>query len=204
MNLLIRKNILFQNNEFIFSKTHKKMFNARREEKMFTRMSKGVLWVLVAAVVIGGFVGMAEEVGIGLLIWLGGLVLIWGLGVFVELINNILDIKKILQSISSTGSMGNSNVGSYGSMGYNMNTSKQSGWNETTWYCNHCGTPNSSDATRCAGCGTLRPNSGKPSLASAAAQMGNSRETQTGWYCRYCGSKNNATSRVCIGCGKDK
>lgn len=63
---------------------------------MFTRMSKGVLWVLVAAVVIGGFVGMAEEVGIGLLIWLGGLVLIWGLGVFVELINNILDIKKIL------------------------------------------------------------------------------------------------------------
>ena len=102
------------------------MFNARREEKMFTRMSKGVLWVLVAAVVIGGFVGMAEEVGIGLLIWLGGLVLIWGLGVFVELINNILDIKKILQSISSTGSMGNSNVGSYGSMGYNMNTSKQS------------------------------------------------------------------------------
>lgn len=91
---------------------------------MFTRMSKGVLWVLVAAVVIGGFVGMAEEVGIGLLIWLGGLVLIWGLGVFVELINNILDIKKILQSISSTGSMGNSNVGSYGSMGYNMNTSK--------------------------------------------------------------------------------
>ena len=79
--------------------------------------------------------------------------------------------------------MGNSNVGSYGSMGYNMNTSKQSGWNETTWYCNHCGTPNSSDATRCAGCGTLRPNSGKPSLASAAAQMGNSRETQTGWYC---------------------
>ena len=97
---------------------------------MFTRMSKGVLWVLVAAIVIGGFVGMAEEVGIGLLIWLGGLVLIWGLGVFVELINNILDIKKILQSISSTGSMGNSNVGSYGSMGYNMNTSKQSGWNE--------------------------------------------------------------------------
>lgn len=39
---------------------------------MFTRMSKGVLWVLVAAIVIGGFVGMAEEVGIGLLIWLGG------------------------------------------------------------------------------------------------------------------------------------
>lgn len=74
----------------------------------------------------------------------------------------------------------------------------------TTWYCNHCGTANSSDATRCVGCGTLRPNSGKPSLASAAAQMGNPRETQTGWYCRYCGSKNNATSRVCIGCGKDK
>ena len=46
---------------------------------MFTRMSKGVLWVLVAAVVIGGFVGMAEEVGIGLLIWLGGLVLILSL-----------------------------------------------------------------------------------------------------------------------------
>lgn len=146
---------------------------------MFTRMSKGVLWVLVAAVVIGGFVGMAEEVGIGLLIWLGGLVLIWGLGVFVELINNILDIRKILQSISSTGSMGSSNVGTYGSMGYNMNTSTRSGWNETTWYCNHYGTPNSSDATRCAGCGTQRPNSGKPSLASAAAQMGNSRETQT-------------------------
>ena len=73
VNLLIRKNILLQNNEYIFSKTHKKMFNARREEKMFTRMSKGVLWVLVAAVVIGGFVGMAEEVGIGLLIWLGDL-----------------------------------------------------------------------------------------------------------------------------------
>ena len=72
MNLLIRKNILLQNNEYIFSKTHKKMFNARRR-KMFTRMSKGVLWVLVAAVVIGGFVGMAEEVGIGLLIWLGDL-----------------------------------------------------------------------------------------------------------------------------------
>lgn len=40
VNLLIRKNILFQNNEYIFSKTHKKMFNARREEKCLQECQK--------------------------------------------------------------------------------------------------------------------------------------------------------------------
>lgn len=174
---------------------------------MFTRMSKGVLWVLVVAVVIGGFVGMvAADIGVALIIWLGGIVLIWGLGVFVELINNILDIKKILQTMSSTGYMGTSNVGSYGygNTGYSMNTAAQPGRNATTWYCNYCGTPNSLDATKCAGCGTQRPSSGKPSLAQAASQMETPKATQSGWYCRYCGSKNNSSSRVCIGCGKDK
>lgn len=40
VNLLIRKNILLQNNEYIFSKTHKKMFNARREEKCLQECQK--------------------------------------------------------------------------------------------------------------------------------------------------------------------
>lgn len=173
---------------------------------MFTRMSKGVLWVLVIAAVIGGFVGMTVDMGVALLIWLGGIVLIWGLGVFVELINNILDIKKTLDKISTSvaGAMGTPNAGAYGNTGYNMNAAMNSGWNETTWYCNRCGTQNSSDETQCAGCGTQRPNSGKPSLAQAAAQIEMPRAVQSGWYCRYCGAKNNSSSRICIGCGKDK
>lgn len=40
VNLLIRKNILLQNNEYIFSKTHKKVFNARREEKCLQECQK--------------------------------------------------------------------------------------------------------------------------------------------------------------------
>ena len=67
---------------------------------MFTRMAKGLLWILMIAIVIVSVIGMiAENVGVGLAILLLGFVCLFFFGVWVELINNVLDIRNTLKDI---------------------------------------------------------------------------------------------------------
>lgn len=168
---------------------------------MFTRISKVVLWILLAGVVIAGFILLGIDVGISLIVWGGGLVVIYGFGIFVELINNVLDIKNILKSMNDNGySMGapvqqvQEPVLSYDRNGsqnqYNHNQNSQNQYNS-----NQYGQNNGSQNTR---------SESRMNLSAVAAASTTQSNASSGWYCRECGTKNKTSSRICMGCGKYK
>lgn len=143
---------------------------------MFTRISKVVLWILLAGVVIAGFILLGIDVGISLIVWGGGLVVIYGFGIFVELINNVLDIKNILKSMNDNG--------------YSMGAPVQQVQEPVLSY-NRNGSQNTRSESRM-------------NLSAVAAASTTQSNASSGWYCRECGTKNKTSSRICMGCGKYK
>jgi len=77
---------------------------------MFTRIARVLLWILIGLVVIaaigfavfgtivgGGFQGILA----GILILIAGFIVLFFFGIYVELVNNVLDIKKTLVDIKN-------------------------------------------------------------------------------------------------------
>lgn len=158
---------------------------------MFTRISKVVLWILLAGIVIAGFILLWFNVGISLIVWGGGLVVIYGFGIFVELINNVLDIKNILKSMKDNGYSMEPPVQQVQEPvpSYNRNDSR------SQYNSNQYGQNNGSQNTR---------NESRMNLSAVAAASTTQTNANSGWYCRACGTKNKPSSRICIGCGKYK
>lgn len=121
---------------------------------MFTRMSKVVLWIAGIAIFIAGAATMGMD-AIGFYIWLGGFVLLWGIGTYVEMINNIMDIKKLLSKGVLYNVQDNNIQPTYQVPVENLSITHQ---NQGKWYCRKCGTENSSDDLKCIGCGTSYDN----------------------------------------------
>lgn len=172
---------------------------------MFTRLAKGLLWVLVVATAITALVVGGTDAGflgfLGVLL-LGALVLLF-LGMFVELANNVMDIKQLLEKIDySTQQIGTD---------YQTDTQFSAGMAQTsmgTWYCRKCGTQNSGNEARCTGCGAYAENkigatTYNLSRLAAQAEM-EKQQSFEGWYCRQCGEKNSLHSAYCKNCGQYK
>lgn len=144
---------------------------------MFTRISKGVLiFYFIAVVFIGLMLLGNNEEETGAIVLGAGLVVGYGFGLFVELINNVLDIrinsKKILskmqsyeQNSSLLGNGSNSTLSNYGSgntstpyssvgvsnSSFNLMENAQKGWT-----CMSCNSTNESSYNFCIKCGARR------------------------------------------------
>ena len=169
------------------------------EEKMFTRMSKVVLWIAAIAIFIGGAATLSYD-GLGLLIWLGGLILLWGIGVFVEMVNNIMDIKIML----SKGGFNNQTPHQNIQKPIQVNNFVE---DKGKWYCRRCNSENSSDDVKCVSCGASSDGRiGTPNTSYNLSQIAQQTEIQNenavGWFCRACGQKNSSNSQYCSACGK--
>lgn len=138
---------------------------------MFARIAKGALIVYFIAVAFawGVFIGEEKTKVLGWIILGAGLVFGFMMGLFVELVNNVLDIrinsKKILERIQSSGQnnllpgsrsnsypSGNSNINT--STPYtNTNVSNSSANVGSSWVCGYCGNTNDSSYVFCTKCG---------------------------------------------------
>ena len=122
---------------------------------MFTRLSKGILIFMEVALVIGSIVGGCiiggENGGLGfgllmiLVFLLASFIILCSLGLFVELANNILDIKRILEKQ-------NMRISPYDL----ANTAAEADakrLERQEWFCSECGTRNPAGVTICKACG---------------------------------------------------
>ena len=120
---------------------------------MFTRMSKAMLWITGIAIVIGGLVTIQYD-GLGLAIWIGGFILLWGIGTYVEMINNIMDIKGLLSKNALHVNTEVSNSDSrLSQVAQQTEMQKQ---DNAGWFCRQCGQKNSSHSQFCSGCGKYK------------------------------------------------
>ena len=186
---------------------------------MFTRMSKVVLWILLVVCVIAGFILLGVDPAISFIVWGGGLVLVYGFGIFVELINNVLDIKKILKKMSDNGySMGASvqqmqaaesqdqyNTNQYNQSQHSSNQHSQNQHSSNQYNQNQYSSAQYSQSQYAQNRSRQSSrNEGRLNLSAAAAASTSQSEIKAGWYCRACGTKNKPASRMCIGCGKER
>ena len=169
---------------------------------MFTRFSKVFLWIMVVGVVVVAIcaAAAAEEAIVFFPVFLAGCVVLMFFGMFVEMCNNILDIKKIL---SKGGVVTKENTNEVQSSQNFMRV------DSGKWYCRKCGTENSGDETHCAGCGASVDNKVGASnmgynLSQLAQQTDKEKQNEAGWFCRHCGTKNKKLMTYCSGCGKER
>lgn len=148
---------------------------------MFTRMAKVVLWIAGIAILITGlavgsmadnFLATMSQI---LVIWAIGFVLLWVIGTYVEMINNIMDIKKLL----SKSTLNNVQDGSY------VNPTYQDGSYVNPTYQAPKGASN-------AGLNLSQP-----------AQQKEIQKTSA-WFCGVCGMKNSSHQQYCVNCGKNR
>lgn len=148
---------------------------------MFTRIAKVFLWILSIAVVISAFaVSSVLEDSIWFFVILGaGFILLMFFGMFVELCNNVLDIKKMFAKDNYNSYSTYNTVTPNNAIGYSYNTAM----------------PNN----------TINYSTGGM-LEQAAKEVSEEKmnESQDGWFCRQCGTKNKALATFCSGCGKTK
>lgn len=125
---------------------------------MFTRIMKILMIVLLICIVIIALATGVESESflyfIGVLV--GGVISLAFIGMIVEMANNILDIKKIMQrqfiSENTSNNAYNTNPMSYSDNNFNYNDSTNK-----SYICEKCGTQNSSIAQFCKTCGNSRP-----------------------------------------------
>lgn len=163
---------------------------------MFTRMSKVVLWIAGIAVVIGGFIAGQQDGYLGLSIWLIGIVALWGIGVFVELVNNVMDIKIMISkgALNNIQPNNNSKEVTYQSTidnskkvekpllsnkGKDKVETKKIEYNASAWKCSQCKTINNSQVNSCTNCGCNT------------------------WSCPICGTTNHPQATWCVRCVKE-
>ena len=135
--------------------------------EMFTRMSKAMLWITGIAIVIGGLVTIQYD-GLGLAIWIGGFILLWGIGTYVEMINNIMDIKGLLSKnalhVNTEVSNSDSRLSQVAQQISNSDSKLSQVAQQTEmqkqdnagWFCRQCGQKNSSHSQFCSGCGKYK------------------------------------------------
>lgn len=200
---------------------------------MFTRISKGVLIFYFIAVVFIGLALLAGDKGekeIGAIVLGVGLVVGYGFGLFVELINNVLDIRinseKILSKVQSyeqnNSLLGNgmhSNLSSNGNAGNaytqtNVSNSSSSllGNAGGSWTCRYCYSTNEPSHMFCMKCGERRNlnssgnGSGNTSTPYSSVDVSNSssnllENAQKDWTCKSCNNTNESSYHFCIKCG---
>ena len=114
---------------------------------MFTRLADALLKLCVVAVLLLAiYVGTeADNFFAFVVALLGGLLILSIFGIFVELANNVLDIKKHLEK----NGVGKVNT-------YPQTQAVQPMQANDGWYCNACGSKNTLDSSYCYGCGQPR------------------------------------------------
>lgn len=135
---------------------------------MFTRMAKGVLIffevvVVLAAIGLGLTFGI-EEGGAGFLIFLlvlaVGFLLIFFFGLFVELCNNVMDIRQAVKPGEVSNGSSKSLRQHFASPEFNLSKIAAEYEKEQSvegWYCRFCGTKNTDKNSQiCASCGKER------------------------------------------------
>lgn len=130
---------------------------------MFTRLAKGILGVLVVVIIIAAyFVGVAMNSGIGFIVALGiGTVILMFFGLFVELCNNILDIKNMVSKGAINNTQQTYSNTTQGMVQPNMvyNTIPQANVERDSsadWFCRYCGAKNKAHTGTCLDCGKAR------------------------------------------------
>lgn len=117
---------------------------------MFTRIAKGMLFVLTIVILILAVI-ITVSTGGNFLVFMGvalfGGIFLFSFGIFVELANNIMDIKDILTKAT------NNSTTIVTSTDKVSTASKAQIIIEDAWVCNKCGTKNSLNTTWCAFCG---------------------------------------------------
>lgn len=169
---------------------------------MFTRMSKGLLIflevVLVIAAIVGGCAIGAEanSAGLGfvliLLFLVVGFLIMFSLGLFIELANNVLDIKQMLAKQN----------GGYAGIAPTQYSSAQNS-NAQNGRLNLAEAAARVDAERSSAQNGSTQN-GRLNLAELAAQADVERSQQQSWFCSECGTRNSIGVAICKACGKDK
>lgn len=157
------------------------IYNVGGNRIMFTRFAKGFLWFLSIAVVIASIAvaSILDDILWFFIILVGGFVTLMFFGMFVELCNNILDIKHYLLR----GGFSNSNTSSY----------------------NNYSVPASNNSYNAYSSNVYDNNFGNMlSQAAKVADVEKKAESQEGWFCRQCGTKNKMHATFCSGCGKTK
>lgn len=182
----------------------------KEEKEMFTRMSKGLLIFMEVALVIGSIVGgcalgaASEAPGFGffmiLVFLLASFIILCSFGLFVELANNILDIKRILEkqnkgyasSVSKQNNSQENNVAELNQKHEKTNVDRNNNYTNTI----------SEHGDRIYENNEVRIS--LDDLANMAAQADEEQRLQQGWFCSECGTKNPAGAITCKACGKEK
>ena len=196
---------------------------------MFTTIGKVFLVVLSIVVVITSImIGADAGAGYGWLTLLAGILVLLIFGMWVELCDNVKNIKGLLK-ILANNSYGNGAPG--GILQSSTENSITNSSYDSGWTCSYCGTKNSSNSDKCCDCNMRRMNAkgnSKLNLSQVAAQADREKKEQTVsnsklkimpayqtdptaqanseqiWYCRFCGYGNKGSNRsgVCKSCGK--
>lgn len=120
---------------------------------MFTRIAKGLLGILVVAVLFLAVIITVVADG-GFLLFIGvllfGGIFLFSYGMFVELTNNIMDIKEIL---AKTYIANYDLIDTIASSNETPARIKKQIIIDDKWVCNKCGTKNQLDTTWCTFCG---------------------------------------------------
>lgn len=131
---------------------------------MFTRIAKVMLVLSVIAVVILSICVGIDKEGFGwfLLTFMVGFLVLTMFGMFIELANNVMDIKVYLErkaysTVSNTVNTNSNQMSTDDLMNKLTNTKKlseeQTVNKNTTWNCKRCGIKNESIALFCSNCG---------------------------------------------------
>lgn len=114
---------------------------------MFTRIAKGILIISSIAILLLAIIAAISTDGNGLvffaIIILGGIFL-FNFGIFVELANNVMDIKEFLVKDTSA---------TMKHLSKESNTTDTEMIPEDKWKCSKCGSLNQLDTTWCTFCG---------------------------------------------------
>lgn len=138
-------------------------------------MAKVVLWIVAIGILILGLAVGSRDFLAALIIWAVGFVLIWVIGTYVEMINNIMDIKKLLSKSTL-------NNGQYGSC---VNPTYQyDGYVNPTYQ-----VPK--------GAANDGLNISQPAQQEKIQKTGD-------WFCGLCGTKNSSHQKYCVSCGKNR
>ncbi len=184
---------------------------------MFTRMAMGVLTIIIIAgaissLILGVKVGKStDNFGLGFLITIVGWVVTMlsscVLGVIVELANNVMDCKQIMQQIADK--MNRANLPCAEESGSNGNSGGKSAdprdllkRNDEFWKCPECGTQNEKFRYSCQRCGALS-RAGLVQQVNSNANS-NANAVQKYWFCSKCGEQNAPEVRFCVHCGQPR
>lgn len=122
------------------------------------KISEGFLWILAIGVfIVAIYAGCAVGPALCLEIIGGGLVVLIFFGVYAELANNVLDIKRILEkngyNPSNSTSGKTASIYTAAKMDTVSQTAQKKEQGTEGWFCSNCGYKNDTNAVFCMNCG---------------------------------------------------